>query len=330
MEKHCRYLSEQVCHHPPVSACYCDSPDYSFWTEVYVKSKFWGKSLELQPLGNCHVSLPVYDSTGKATTSEHYSWKKVTTCVNNLILGPLSIEHYGDMVVKNHRTGEQMVITFKPKDPGGWFVASKDAPGFGGDISGFVKDSKGVPRFELKGRWDEYLSAIPISKNSYTSEAIELWRVHPRPEISPQNFNLTDFSLILNQTSPQLDKCLPLTDSRKRPDQRAMEEGRWDEADKTKEKCEVNQRVRRKRIVGVYDKTGVPYGPPSKGLEFGEKWWTPRWFIREIEADTNEGHWKFSGDYWKLRSDVMEKNQKWPPYIDDLFGITVDSEGASK
>jgi hypothetical protein len=33
---------------------------------------------------------------------EHYSWKKVTTCVNNLIVGTPWIDHYGDMIITNH------------------------------------------------------------------------------------------------------------------------------------------------------------------------------------------------------------------------------------
>lgn len=287
---------------------------------MYVKSKFWGKSLELHPLGNCHVSLPVYDTTKSSTSpvaSEHYSWKKVTTCVNNLILGTLTIEHYGDMVVTNHRTGEQCTITFKPKDPGGWFVASKD-PGLGGDIAGVVKDSKGTTRFELNGRWDDYLSATPLAPNSYSTAgaSIDLWRVNKKPASSAVNFNLTAFSMALNQTSPSLSEYLPPTDSRKRPDQRAMENGLWELADTKKEECEVGQRKRRKEIVELFEQTGKPYGPPATGLEFGEKWWSPRWFVRELENDTNEGHWRFTGSYWSLRS-----QQKWPTYVENIFGL---------
>jgi hypothetical protein len=322
-EKHYRYLSEQVCHHPPVSACYCESPDYSFWTEVYVKSKFWGKSLELHPLGNCHVSLPLYDcKSSSAVGSEHFSWKKVTTCVNNLILGPLIIEHYGDMVVTNHRTDETCTITFKPKGQGGWFVASKD-PGLGGDITGQVRDKNGNIRFELSGRWDEWLSATPLAPNSYSStgSSLNLWRMNAKPPLSAVNFNLTRFSMAINQTSPTLNKCLPPTDSRKRPDQRAMENGLWELADAKKEECEMNQRRRRKEIVELFEQTGTPYGPPASGLEFGEKWWCPRWFTRELENDTNEVHWKFTGSYWKIRSDVAQGALRWPTYVEDIFGV---------
>lgn len=52
LQKEFRYLSEQVCHHPPISACHCESPLFCFWTEVNVKSKFWGQTVEVHPIGN--------------------------------------------------------------------------------------------------------------------------------------------------------------------------------------------------------------------------------------------------------------------------------------
>ncbi|KAJ3321033.1 hypothetical protein HDV06_004692 [Boothiomyces sp. JEL0866] len=316
-EKQFRYLSEQVCHHPPISACYCESPDYSFWTEVNVKSKFWGKSLELHPLGNCHVSLPVYNEKGECQ-SEHYSWKKVTTCVNNLILGTLTIEHYGDMIVKNWRTGEECVITFKLKDSGGWFGSNNNLSS--DTITGTVKDAKGVCKYEIKGKWDEQITAYPVGK-AYPGKPFCLWKVNQKPAASKVNFNFTDFSLYLNQTSDELQEILPDTDSRKRPDQRAMELGLWDEADVKKEFCEQHQRARRKEIVANYEKTGIPNGPPPRGIDTGESWWSPRWFIREIEKDTNEGHWRFSDEYWKIREGVSDNTFKWPEYVEDIFGL---------
>lgn len=318
-KKHYRYLSEQVCHHPPVSACYCDGPDFSFWTEVFVKSKFWGKSLEIHPLGICHVSLPVYEENG-TVTQEHYSWKKVTTCVNNLILGTLSIEHYGDMVVTNHRTGDECIITFKPKDAGGWFVAGKDAGSLGGDIVGVAKDAKGSVRYELNGRWDEFLTAKPLVPDSFPASLFNVWKVNEKPAASAVNFNLTAFSLSLNQTCKELDEIMPLTDSRNRPDQRYMELGKWAEADVEKEVCENRQRSRRKEIVAKFEETNLPYGPPPRGMEFGEKWWSPRWFTLEMCKDTGEKYWKFTGEYWKIRNGIRNHLQSWPVYIDDTFG----------
>ena len=76
----------------------------------------------MHPLGVCHVRLPLGEVDEKGDQQfEHYSWKKVTTSVNNLIVGKLWIDHFGDMVIKNHRTGEEVTVTFKPKIQGSWF-----------------------------------------------------------------------------------------------------------------------------------------------------------------------------------------------------------------
>ncbi|KAJ3000943.1 hypothetical protein HDV02_000012 [Globomyces sp. JEL0801] len=322
MDKKFRYLSEQVCHHPPISASFSDGPDFAFWTEINVRSKFWGKSLEVQPLGTCHVSLPVYDKLGECVSVEHYSWKKVTTCVNNLIMGTLTIEHYGDMVIKNHRTGEECTVTFKPKDSGGWFGSKEPTPF--AELIGTVKDSKGQVRYEVKGTWEKSLSAYPIKPTSYPTKPISLWEVTPRPPTSSENFNFTSFAMLLNQTAPTLETVLPLTDSRRRPDQRSMEEGKWDDADVNKDKMEQGQRARRKVIVAQYEETKIPNGPPAKGIEMGEAWWSPRWFVREIEKDTNEPHWRFNGEYWKIRKSVANGGN-WPHYVESLFEMPESS-----
>lgn len=79
---------------------------------------------------------------------EHYSWKKVTTSVSNFIMGNPQIDHYGDMEVTNHRTGERCVLTFKPR---GW--RGKDAC----EVKGTVYDKEGNVRWELAGRWNGQL-----------------------------------------------------------------------------------------------------------------------------------------------------------------------------
>uniref|UniRef100_A0A8C7EE53 Oxysterol-binding protein n=1 Tax=Nothoprocta perdicaria TaxID=30464 RepID=A0A8C7EE53_NOTPE len=53
-----RFVSEQVCHHPPVSACHAESDNFVFWQgEGHWKNKFWGKSLEIVPMGTLTPEL---------------------------------------------------------------------------------------------------------------------------------------------------------------------------------------------------------------------------------------------------------------------------------
>lgn len=112
-DKGYRYLSEQVSHHPPISACWADAPNWYYYGEVDAQNKFAGKSFEIRPTGVAHADLilpkdavgegvdypEVEDGTGRVV--EHYSWKKVTTNVSGFILGSPTIDHYGDMVVSN-------------------------------------------------------------------------------------------------------------------------------------------------------------------------------------------------------------------------------------
>ena len=54
-----RLLSEQVSHHPPISAFYAEglNNDFVFHGSIYPKLKFWGKSVEAEPKGTMTLEL---------------------------------------------------------------------------------------------------------------------------------------------------------------------------------------------------------------------------------------------------------------------------------
>lgn len=41
----------QVSHHPMVVACHCDGTGWKFWGDSNLRSKFWGRSIQLDPVG---------------------------------------------------------------------------------------------------------------------------------------------------------------------------------------------------------------------------------------------------------------------------------------
>eukprot|EP00158_Paraphelidium_tribonemae_P008019 Partr_v1_DN28436_c0_g1_i2_m41728 putative Oxysterol-binding protein len=258
-----RYISEQVSHHPPISACYCESDNYQFWAEANLKNRFTLKNLEVSPLGGCHVVLK--------STGEHYSWRKVTTAVNNLIVGKLWIDHFGDMLITNHLTNETCLLTFKQA---GWSGRGQY------EIVGEAKDAKGNVKFELSGDWVEKLVS---KKRDDPHHFVTLWKKLPMPENSEKMFNFTHFAITLNELSDDLVKYICPTDSRLRPDQRAMEMGKFEQADDEKSRLEEKQRVSR-------------HERHEKGIE-----WSPMWFRREVEKDTGDEHWLFTGGYWESR-----------------------------
>lgn len=54
-----RWISEQVSHHPPVSAFHAQSlkEEFEFHGSIYPKLKFWGKSVEAEPRGTMTLEL---------------------------------------------------------------------------------------------------------------------------------------------------------------------------------------------------------------------------------------------------------------------------------
>lgn len=297
-------MSEQVSHHPPISACWAESPLWSYYGEVDAQNKFMGKSFEIRPTGVAHVEL-VLPSGEK----EHYTWKKVTTNVSGFILGSPTIDHYGDMVVRNHRTGDRCVLTFKPR---GW--RGKDAF----EITGQVVDARGDVAYDIAGRWNSQLVARPRAADppSPTNGAPEpefvlLWRNSDKPPGMP--FNLTPYAITLNDCPAEtLRPYLVPTDCRLRPDQRAFEVGQYELANTLKVMQEEKQRaVRRAREEG----RAAPH--------------RPRWFVAGVDADTGERMWspiKVGGvlEYWAERERVFREKGKWRG-VDEIFIEEPDS-----
>jgi len=272
------------------------------------------------PKGTSHVELKVPKSFAEGSQEllddpndsskfiEHYSWKKVTTCVQNLIVGTPWIDNYGDMIITNHRSGESCLLTFKAR---GW--RGKDAY----EIRGHALDARGKEVWEVAGRWNERLVARragkggedlgsdavaagavqvteddhgelgrasspatsqhgkPRSAGGYAAsvgpkQVLLLWKRDP--VLGPTPFNLTPFAMTLNDCPDELKKQVCPTDSRLRPDQRAMENADFDLANTEKQRLEEKQRAKRKLL------------PPGKEFE-------PRWFKRNARDDG----WDFVG-----------------------------------
>lgn len=114
-----------------------------------------------------------------------------------------------------------------------------------------IYDAKGDAKFVLNGTWDEYLEGAHVLSTKLSSsgkpvfesgEPRELWRRTPAPPGSDRMYNFTRMAIELNEME---DDVAP-TDCRRRPDQRKMEEGLWDEANKEKVRLEEKQRAKRR------------------------------------------------------------------------------------
>jgi hypothetical protein len=214
MEKEYRYVSEQVSHHPPISACWAEAPRWRYYGEVDAQNKFTGKSFEIRPTGGAHADLllpaalgPGYPACSDATSAgdgpkvvEHFSWKKVTTCVSGFLLGSPTIDHCASLPrslmtrrrshTRTHRarfpTGDcrwRDDREFRPVRPrrrpltdahaqvtnhrtGDTCVLTFKPRGWRAkdafEISGYVADARGVVKYELAGRWNSQLVARAV------------------------------------------------------------------------------------------------------------------------------------------------------------------------
>ncbi|XP_071062250.1 oxysterol-binding protein-related protein 3 isoform X2 [Pseudochaenichthys georgianus] len=218
------FVAEQVSHHPPISACHAESKNFIFWQDVRCKNKFWGKSMEILPVGTTHVTLPGF--------GDHYEWNKVTSCIHNILSGQRWIEHYGEISIRNSSSDIcQCKITF---------VKAKYWNSSVNEVEGSITDNKGKVIHRLFGKWQEavFCGDPPSAKC--------IWRANAMPADLEQYYGFTKFSIELNELNPPLKLLLPPTDTRLRVDQRLLEEGNLEAAEEQKQRIEQLQRERRR------------------------------------------------------------------------------------
>ncbi|KAG6466615.1 hypothetical protein ZIOFF_075585 [Zingiber officinale] len=261
-DKGLRFFSEKVSHHPMVVACHCEGRGWKFWGDSNLKGKFWGRSIQLDPIGI--LTLQFEDG-------ETFQWSKVTTSIYNIIIGKIYCDHYGTMRIRGSgeyscklKFKEQSIIDRNPHQ-----------------VHGFVQDNRtGSKVAMLIGKWDEamyYVLGDPTMKpKGYDpmSEAVLLWERDKF--VNQTRYNLTPFAISLNELTPSLMEKLPPSDSRLRPDQRHLENGEYELANAEKLRLEQLQRQARK---------------------LQEKGWQPRWFRKDREDDC----YQYVGGYWEAR-----------------------------
>ncbi|KAH6585265.1 hypothetical protein BASA60_000628 [Batrachochytrium salamandrivorans] len=89
--------------------------DYRIYQDSLLKTKFWGKSMELNNTGTVHLELP--------TLRDEYVWNKVTTSMRNLFAPGRYLEHHGVMKITSITTGHYCELTFKES---GYFTSANN------------------------------------------------------------------------------------------------------------------------------------------------------------------------------------------------------------
>ncbi|XP_072354211.1 oxysterol-binding protein 2-like [Scyliorhinus torazame] len=171
-------------------------------------------------------------------------------------------------------------------------------------VTGLVTDNTGKAHFILSGTWDEkmdYSRVLHSSKGENSAEGRqktvyetlrgkELWKRHKSPDHADTMYYFSELALTLNE----LEEGVAPTDSRMRPDQRMMENGRWDEANMEKQRLEEKQRsVRRKR---ESDSSRISEGTTQMELSY-----RPLWFEKREDPYTKEMVHLYKGGYWEAK-----------------------------
>ncbi len=257
-----KFFCEQVSHHPPISACHAESRDYEFFFNTNVTTRFWMKSLEFKPLGRVHVTLKSYN--------EHYIIDRPSTSAQNIIFGTLYLDCSGESTTTNTRTNEKCVLEYHGK---GWRDSTY------GLVDGYVCDAKGEKVIEIGGKWSEEIWMTDLR----TKKRETIWKRLPVPDNWENLYCFTQFALQLNYLPESLKPHLAPTDSRFRPDQRALENGDIKLASDEKFRLEELQRAARK----YREQTKTEY--------------KPAYFVEKEDEVTKEKTYIFNGKYWKDR-----------------------------
>ncbi|CAJ1052551.1 oxysterol-binding protein 1-like isoform X4 [Xyrichtys novacula] len=291
--KECGYrsLCEQVSHHPPAAAHHAFSEKgWSLRQEITLASKFRGKYLSVMPLGSIQC---IFEKS-----NNHYSWKKVTTTIHNIIVGKLWIDQSGEIDVVNHRTGDHCHLKFTP-----YSYFSRDVPR---KVTGVVTDKDGKAHYVLSGTWDEKMEFSRVMQSSkgengtegkqrtvyQTLKAKEIWTKNPLPEGAENMYFFSSLALTLNES----EEGVAPTDSRRRPDQRLMEDGRWDEANAEKQRLEEKQRSTRREREREAVKAA---SSPEEGVHQDNH--QALWFERIDDPISGEPLHVYKGGYWEAK-----------------------------
>ncbi|WAR03707.1 OSBP1-like protein [Mya arenaria] len=118
-------------------------------------------------------------------------------------------------------------------------------------VTGMVTDASSVAKWYITGTWDTQMDIAQVLQVDESAKRPviahgpkrTIWkRVEPPP--GDKMYYFTQLALQLNEP----EEGVAPTDARNRPDQRAMEIGAWDEANRIKVQLEEKQRARRKKM----------------------------------------------------------------------------------
>ncbi|CAL8466515.1 g6051 [Coccomyxa elongata] len=267
-----------------INAWHAEGARWELTGEDEPRVRFWGSSVDI------HLN---WTDVLTFDDGDTYSWRKGTSNISGLISGNLVITHKGILSITGHTSGATVHLTFK--EPG--MFSSKKA--IKHEMTGVVEvDGKKLAAPTISGQFDQKLVAT-LEDGSHQV----LWeKRYPPGGLGRCQFS--EWTAHLNDIPQGLRKRLPPTDSRLRPDLRALDDGCYDKAAELKR--ELTGRMRARTLEAA--KSGAPL--------------QPRWFAladaaaltANVTAGTQQ-RYRFTGEYWQAR-----RSGTWE-HVPDLFNV---------
>ena len=225
-ESNFRYHAEQVCHKPPVTAFIGENPNFELYGDTLGNTsfKFFKGCMELSFTNKIHLILK--------KSGDHYTYIPPNALAKGIINPPLYIDYSGDVLIENVKDKKyRCELKFIAE---GWTADSL------GNFEGTVyNEDKTV--YLLGGNWKKNIYMTDPEGNN-KKELLSLDQNLEYLKNSSEKYILPEFVCDLNNLTEELEKSLPLNDCRFKKDQRFLEEGNIEEAQKYKEKYEEKQR----------------------------------------------------------------------------------------
>ena len=266
-----KFFAEQVSHHPPITACHAVGNGYEIFGNTLSKTHFGFSNgtmnLEFKPLSSFYMKLTC-DNTVIA-------FKRPSCGVRNLI-GANYVDCFGEFTCENTKTGDIAEVKVLPSYNNGDSVSKEN-------VLGEIKDKDGNTKLYIRGTW---FNEIYICDNDKGDNKTIVFK--KKETLDKNGYYFSKFAVDLNYIDNTLREWIPHTDTRLRPDLRALENQDFDLAATEKARLEDAQRKRAKER-------------SDKNVEY-----VPVYFKEVYDDVTGELIYVYCKDYWEDR-----KNKNW-------------------
>ena len=268
-----RYYSEQVSHHPQITAFIGETPEFALYgdTKNSTSFKILKGAMELSFKNKIHLHLK--------STNEDFSYNLPNLLIKGFLKGVLHIDYSGTTTIINE--------TFPENKAELKFIEESWTNSEIGLIEGKIYSADKVV-YLIKGNWT---NTIYLIDNENNDNKIELLKLDKDQQYLKNGDNddyyLPSFCYNLNYMDKNLEENLPKNDSRFRKDIRFLEEKEeTEEAQTYKEKYEEKQRKELNN-------------DEHKVLFFDEK----------FDEENGENYFIPNGKYWELKKNKqLQKN----------------------